>query len=411
MPEYSETPEPPPIPPAISLAPPPLPPVRRSDARQVLVVFLNVCLALFLADGILSLLDDSLNLGFGVHALALVRGIVAFLAVVAVLFAYLLTGVTLLVPKRIFLPLALFYLVAELLTLPWAIYFWDRMPWLEWTTSLVQVLFGCALLYLTVRRSPRWPWLRAEDLAGPAFSWRNLGGFLVVNIFLLLPGVVAALGFSASAAVHHLSDGFVSLHPRGIYVQVRKYVRNDGKTIQLFPMTHVADGQFFQTVARSFPSNSVVLLEGVTDERHLLTNQISYQRMAKSLGLKEQHENFQPIQGNLVRADVDVDRFSSNTIDVLNLVMLIHTKGVNDQTVAQLTRYVPPPGFPASLLADLVGLRNRQLCAEIQRRLDETDYIVVPWGAAHMPGIAREIEKIGFHLTESRNYPAITFHF
>jgi hypothetical protein len=34
----------------------------------------------------------------------------------------------------------------------------------------------------------------------------------------------------------------------------------------------------------------------------------------------------------------------------------------------------------------------------------------VPWGAAHMPGIAREILKSGFHLAETREYVVIRFH-
>jgi len=34
---------------------------------------------------------------------------------------------------------------------------------------------------------------------------------------------------------------------------------------------------------------------------------------------------------------------------------------------------------------------------------------MVPWGAAHMPGIAREIIKSGFHLAETREYMVIRF--
>jgi hypothetical protein len=49
------------------------------------------------------------------------------------------------------------------------------------------------------------------------------------------------------------------------------------------------------------------------------------------------------------------------------------------------------------------------LLNEVKTRLPETENIVVPWGAAHMPEIAREIQKDGFRLEESRDYTVIRF--
>jgi len=34
---------------------------------------------------------------------------------------------------------------------------------------------------------------------------------------------------------------------------------------------------------------------------------------------------------------------------------------------------------------------------------------MVPWGVAHMPGIAKEIQKLGFHLDETHDYMVIRF--
>jgi hypothetical protein len=34
---------------------------------------------------------------------------------------------------------------------------------------------------------------------------------------------------------------------------------------------------------------------------------------------------------------------------------------------------------------------------------------MVPWGVAHMPGLAHEIEKYGFHLSETREITVIRF--
>jgi len=190
---------------------------------------------------------------------------------------------------------------------------------------------------------------------------------------------------------------------------VRKYVRNDGKTIELFPMTHVADAGFYQKVSLTFPTNSIILMEGVTDENNLLTNKITYKRMAKSLGLAEQHEKFEPTRGKMVRADVDVDQFSRDTIDLLNLAMLVHARGLTPDNVRKFMQYSPPNHFEKELIDDLVKKRNRHVVEEIQSRLSQTDNIMVPWGVAHMPGIAVEIQKSGFRLDGTQEYMVIQF--
>jgi len=55
-------------------------------------------------------------------------------------------------------------------------------------------------------------------------------------------------------------------------------------------MAHIGEAAFYHQLSRSFPANSVVLMEGITDNRNLLTNVITYQRMATSLGVAEQEK-------------------------------------------------------------------------------------------------------------------------
>jgi hypothetical protein len=202
----------------------------------------------------------------------------------------------------------------------------------------------------------------------------------------------------------------MALHPGGMTVQVRKYVRNDGKTIQLIPMAHIADAGFYQKVAQSFPSNSIILMEGVTDRQHLITTGTSYKRMARALHMAEQHEEFKPTRGEMVRADMDVDQFSTNTVDFINLVMLVHSKGITPATGQKVLQFSPAPDFQKQVFGDLLRKRNRHLWEEIQARLPQTDNIIVPWGVAHMPEIAAEIQKAGFRLNESQDYSVIKFH-
>ena len=399
--------------PSVPATPPPVigaPPCKSPPPRQLLAVILNLCLGLFLADGIISLADDSLNLFFNSHFLATIRALVFFFALLLAILVYGLMGLTPLIPKRWFLPVTLFNPLATLAVMPVLIFCFSRIQQAAVVIGLGQVLVG---LWVWQRVQGgfnfHWPPVTANRLAGPGFSWRNLWVFLSVNLLVLLPVVVVYLVLCAAAGVSQFSDGFLALRPGGLTVQVRKYVRADGKTIQLIPMSHIAEAAFYRKVSQSFPTNATILLEGVTDEHNLLTNKISYQRAAASLGLAEQAEEFQPDRGELVPADVDVAVFTPDTLELLNLVMLVHGQGVKPGHVQKLLHYRPPPGFERRLIEDLLRKRNRHLLEAIQSRLAETENIIVPWGAAHMPELAREIQKAGFRLDSTQEYVVIRF--
>ena len=84
----------------------------------MLAILLSVCLGLFLADAVVSLLDDSLIILFGNHLLTGTRGIVCLLAMLMALVIYGLMGLTPMIPKRLFLPVTLFNPVAALVVVP-----------------------------------------------------------------------------------------------------------------------------------------------------------------------------------------------------------------------------------------------------------------------------------------------------
>ena len=394
-------------------APPPILPESKpksGSGRHLLVILLNLFLALFLASGFVSLMDDSLVLLFGLHLLTVMSGILTFIAMLAAVLVYGLMGLTPMIPKRVFLPVTLFYVASLLVSLLILIYTFDRAPQGDWVLSLCQVLLVMGLVWwLQGGVKFRWPIVEDKHLGDRSFSWGNLSVFVLVNVFVLLPAAIVSVFFLAALAVDHYSEGFMALRPNGFSVQVRKYVRNDGKTIELFPMAHVADARFYQKVSQTFPTNSIILMEGVTDDRNLLTNKISYRRMAKSLGLSEQRQEFVPQRGEMVDADVDVDQFSKDTIDFLNLVMLVHAKGVTPANVQTLMQYSPPPHLQDEFINDLVHKRNQRVLEEIRLELPETDNLMVPWGVAHMPGIARAIQKSGFRLSETQEYMVIQF--
>ncbi len=385
------------------------PAARVSRAHQTCAVLLSVCLGLFLADGIVSLIDDSLILFLHVHGLTAIRGLVSLPALFAVIAVYVAMAFTPVIPRRLFLPVILFNPVVMLGIIPAMIYFPGWIQQMVWGISFLQVVVGLGVLH-RARGGPgwRWPLVAKTALVAGDFRWRRLLGFVALNVVVLPPVVLVYLYVCATLAVGHLSDGFLALRRDGLVARARKYARDDGRTIQLFPMAHVGDASFYQQISRSFPSNSLVLMEGVTDQKHLLTNRITYKRVAKSLGLAEQQQEFRP-SAQAVRADVDVAVFGTNTLDLLNLVMLAHTKGLNAQTLLALSQYSQPPDLHLELFDDLLGKRNRHLLGEIETRLAQSEKIVVPWGAAHMPGIAAGIQKLGFRVTETQEYVVIRF--
>jgi len=397
--------------PATANRPPALPPAPAAALEPLVALLLSVGLGLFLADAALSLADDTLILLFNSHLLSGLRGMVFFFALLGGLVIYGLMALTPMIPKRLFVPIALFNPLALLVALPLMIYFYQQITALTWAISVCQALFAFWVLRVIQGEGKiRWPLVGENLLAGRTFSWRNLLVFAGVNVCVLGPLMAVYVVFCAALALAHFSDGFLALRPGGLTVQVRDYVRADGKTIRLIPMSHIADAAFYQQVEHSFPTNSIVLLEGVTDRQNLLTNKISYERAAASLGLTEQVKEFRPTHGELVRADVDVEQFSTQTIGFLNLVMLLHTKGMTDATLQQLASYSPPPQVESLIIDDLLGRRNEHLLGEIRERLGETEHIIVPWGAAHMPQLAREIVKAGFQLKDTQDYTVIRFH-
>jgi len=397
----------------VAASPPALPPKSTrpcSPGRQLLAILLSLFLGLFLVDAVVSLVDDSLILFFGIDLLTPIRGMVFLFATLVAVVVYGLMGLTPMIPKRTFLPLTLFNLAAPLAVVPCLIYFYARIQQVAWVVSVCQVVFGLSILYWVQGGFRlRWPLVAETQLETRRFSWLNLSGFLLVNFFVLLPAVAVYLAFCAALAVGHFSGGFLALRPGSLTVQVRHYVRNDGKTIQLIPMAHVGETAFYRGLSQSFPTNATILLEGVSDRRHLLTNRISYKRMAAALGLAEQAKEFQPGRGALVHADMDVEQFTTNTIDCLNLVMLIHSKGLNPETTLKLLQYSPPPRVQEEFLQDLLRKRNQHLVQEIHAWLPQSQILIVPWGAAHMPEIAREIQKSGFRLDATREFVAIRF--
>jgi hypothetical protein len=365
---------------------------RQSAGRELVTVLLNAVLGCFLADAAISLLDDTLLWGFHVHALGAIRGVVFVFLVIMSLLVYLLAGALPMIPKRFFLPVVLITPLAPIAVTPLLIFHYDWMLQIDWSVSLCQLLIGLGMVFWIqgiVRF--QWPVFRQEQLGLRPFGWRHLCGFVAANVFLLLPGVLLCLAVYASLAVDQFSGGFLALRWEGLTMRAKTFVRDDHKSIRLIPMMHIGEEDFYSQVSKSFPSNSVIMMEGVTDNKNLLQHKLSYHRMAESLGLAEQQEKFDPPLGRVRPADVDVGDFSEQSIAFIELVSRIHSQGWKAEDLMKLSQQSEDPLFAGQLMDDLLTKRNANLVKQIEAELPGSDVIIVPWGAAHM----RRSEPLG----------------
>lgn len=389
-------------------SPPPLPTADPESIRPTLTAVLSLVLVLFLASALLTFTDNTFYLVTGRQDLAPFGGLPFLLMLLAGIPTYCMMALIPSIPKRIFLPVSLFIPVVYIAITPLLVIFRDHALLVIWSASLAQLLLGLLILKRMHGGSKlRWPLFPERQLADRPFSWVNLTGVIAAGVFLVIPGLVLYAAFTAKLTIEHFSDGFVALRPNGISMQVRDYVRDDGKKITLVPMSHVGEAEFYHDLAASFPPGSVILMEGVTDKDQLMNTHSDYSKMATSIGGVEQTQAFKP-KGEIVAADVDMNSLSPATLGMIKTAMLVHAKGVTAETLPILMKPMPP-GMEKQLMDDILTKRNRHLLEVVRERLPTSENIIIPWGAAHMPEIAREIQKEGFRVVGTKDFVAIRF--
>lgn len=388
--------------------PPPLPEMAAKSKHTGLTVFLSIVLGLFGLSAVISFLDDSLLAIFAQQNLTVIRVLILLLMLPVGLITYLMLAIRPGIPKRAYLPVALFLPVSVVAVLPLLVYYHVHAAWIGWGVSALQLLVAaCILRWLKSGSESAWSLVAASRLTEKSFSWTHFTGMILTGLLVLLPALVLYTAFSAKLAVGHFSAGFVKLTPAGISMEVRDYIRDDGKKVTLVPMSHIADSTFYENIAVSFPPDSLVLMEGVSDHKKLIKTASNYSKMAQSIGVVEQQKVFKP-EGEVVAADIDISDLSPETLDLLKAVMLLHSKGVTAETMPTLMKPTPP-GLEKRLMVDILDKRNEHLLKVLYERLPDSKHIIVPWGAAHMPGISHEIENAGFRVVATHPFMAIRF--
>ena len=378
----------------------------------------------FLADGVVSVLGILGNSPWG-HAIA---GSVSL----AVLLLGALLFVAMVITPRLSKRLLLAPILFLMFSLVWVVIFGENGTLL---LSLAEALLGLAMIVGFDDQKGFSP-LGVPDFASarPLFTVKNLlltGSVHGLIGLCLLAGLGLGLCQKARCHVEQSTANFLTIHSGGISLDERIFVKGD-REIRLIGMIHVAKKGFYDGIAKALPASSdgVVLLEGVSDRDHLLKSKFGYERMASLFGIASQKDSSftkKAIDGINQRlsdqakgikiekieyqpADVDLAEFKPETVRFMGIVgKLIGSPTLREALQTYSESLDDLKRNSGTVWGDILDKRNQHLLGQINLALQSHTLVVVPWGAAHMPEIQRQITKLGFVETRQAQREAVRF--
>ena len=399
-------------------------------------IYANLFLILFVADGGFSLVDELVSLLTPLMPFSDLRNLLAITVIVMSVPIYLSLGIDRRLPKRVFLPLILFVLWSLVSTSLFPILAKFQLYCL--VMAAMQVAIGMLPLACFRRGSECCLTIPPTQYGGSFFSRNNTLAFCAVNVFIV-PIILLLAAFTvANAYMAEYTAGFMRLAPAGLTMTERTYTRGD-RTIRLAAMIHVGDKEYYDTMADSVtPGQTIVLAEGVSDNKHLLRSSIDYGEVAGSLGLVSQEkllfrgalideDEFEapclPTSGtggkgalaatDILRSDVDISDLQQATIIFLNAVgehlhkessFVTGALALNDWAEKNIT-----PDMNEIIMNDILHRRNLTVLRHLDTGLKRYDTIIIPWGALHMKEIEADVLKRGFVLQKERERISIDF--
>ncbi len=392
-------------------------------------IFANLFLILFVADGGFSLFDEVVSLFYPLPALSEVRALLANVVILMAVTLYLCLGIDKRLPKRVFLPLVFFLFSCPVSSMLFPSI--STKPAYGLFMALGQVLLSMLVIFRFPKKGEQSAMMPEAAFNAPFFSLRNTLLFGAANLVVIpLVLLLLTLGAANSYLEEHTA-GFMRLAPDGLYMTERVYRRNN-KTIRLAAMIHVGEKEYYNELAGSPASGrTIVLAEGVTDDKQLLRDKLDYGKVAGFLGLTsqgkmlyrgrligegtldepaarartgEEGETAGPV--DILRADMDISSFRPQTIHFLNA--LGKQMEENDSTVKGLlslnawAQKNVTPEMQKIIMDDILSGRNKVLIRHLRKAVDRYDTIVIPWGALHMPEIEAEVLAQGFALQQER---------
>jgi hypothetical protein len=387
--------------------------------RRFLLAFANFFVVAYALDAGVSVAESLIREATGLTWLGPPRNFIAGIVVVAACLGLPLLALTPKLPISVFLPLilsALWFLVGA----PPVASFADADSY-GLTVCAIQLAFAVAAMLRIRSQNGGDGWLfRAERFAGPLYSARYTLVYTAALVVLAVPLALLSLASATVSAIEFQTAGFVTFDSHGVSLDDRRFSR-DGREIRLVGMMHFGEPDAYREIFESFATESTLILaEGISDDHGIMDEPISYDAVARTLGLEQQQyvttylsdgSDAEPSRWPEVRrADLDASDFAPETIEGLERIGRVWADDSPLLALLTLVRNADEePAIWESLVEDILNRRNETLVAAIDATIDDYDRIVVPWGALHLPAIEEAVRDRGFERVSSVQHRLISW--
>ena len=370
--------------------------------------FANAFIVAYGADAVLSLVSLASDLFIELPPLIALQRYVAVLVLLGAILCVPILAICARLPMGMLLTLCASVLWLAGGGAPLALAF--DLEW-ELPAALGAIQLGlAAATLLRIRHLNRGEnWLLTDSTrGGPQIALGHSLRSFAAMLFVMVPLLVGYVVVSFATWLEVGTESFVQVNLSGIQLADRRYAQGENE-VRLVGMMHVGEDESYRALTASFVSeNTIVLEEGVSDEGAVLEGALTYERLARNLGLQTQ----QPIGFYLFpdgvtgaagewpvlrNADVDARVFAPETVEYLALAAGIWDTDEPLLAFIDFYRHVlEHPELAEVFLRDILELRNRHLLAQIQIALPQYKNVIVPWGALHLPEIERKLLEQGF---------------
>lgn len=371
-----------------------------------MLIFANLFFLLFVLDAFLSLVFGVFTFP-SLELLQQVSGSTLF--IISVLF-YTIVGVSNRFSKMMFFPLIFFVFWKTMGAFPISLYYEGR-----WFPIIIGISQFFLVFYLVIysKTDHRFDILGSySESIESSISFKRVIIFSLANFILFPPIVLLYSAFAIKTSLAMYSADFIEINQKGIYTESRIYQKNDQR-IQLIGMMHIGAGSYYSEVdSVLIKDDSIILLEGVTDNMGRLKSGLNYGKLASMMGLETQNKLQFKMQDRISkRADVDLSQFSPITMRVLNRLSLVLNSSDLSKAVDKYLSFSKEvtPGDYKIMMKDLLELRNDRVLKEAKESLKKYKSVVIPWGALHMIEIDEKVRSWGFKLASKKEIKIIDF--
>ena len=398
-------------------------PLRRSWFLVAAILIADGWLYATGLDGVLSIADDLLKAYGNSFALTELRQTVAVSVIYLLPLLLILMILVPPMPRRIFIPAFLCTIWANFILWPLTP---ASGPLSSVPVAATQIIIFLLTIFWIYRRTGRFS-LMASDLPVKTHLIRRIFLGLLTTVVSLAIAFAFLIGVGLRDKIEAETGGYLTFSRSGVSVTEKTLAKGD-KSVRLIGMVHIGDDEFYKNLFASFPPDSLVLAEGVSDRTGRMTGSMTYEGVAKVLGLSSQVEvqsqwiekSVRDMQAKptdmarrapIMNGDIDMSDFSDQTIGFLRDTAEVYgapnMSKAYERMVTMNERYTEEQASAA--FTEVIEKRNTHVLNTLDEQIKTRDSIVIPWGAQHMPGLEKGLLTRGFAVTAQQSRLVISF--